>query len=514
MNHLIKKEALLVLFCFIIGFALRIYTFDQKSLWLDEIYTFQDSRYGIKEQLEFYKENPTHNHPPLFFILTHLFYPFENPERELRVIPLIFGVLSIPMIYLLAGQFSSNIALPCAGTLTFMTYHIYLSQDGRSYSLLLFLGMVGLYFFMKYLNTFKKIYLPITGLFYSLIFYTSYSSIPFIVFSQMLWLYRKERENKSLPFSSILVLNGILFLFLSPWIIFLSMNYKGQEIMHSLHTEGTGSLIFIFYGILHDWMPQVPLMIVSMLLIILFPILAKEKVNAIILFSISILPVVGLYFFCKLFNITHFITSRYFINLFPIFIISIFLSIESIEARFNRIRSIFRLPLLFMILFIVSNLILLPLYYSSEKQDLRGLVTYLKGQIREGDSIYVTSVGYIPAMLHYFNIHPKNRYHLISVYIFPKDELVYTIQFSYQGKLFSIFSSKTFGKQYIKDGGRLWIVLTKPYAKLMTQSSFVFKGYFDGSFLNFNRFPTDASLYLFLWDPSSPDEKGINIPIE
>jgi hypothetical protein len=37
---------------------------------------------------------------------------------------------------------------------------------------------------------------------------------------------------------------------------------------------------------------------------------------------------------------------------------------------------------------------------------------------------------------------------------------------------------------------------------------------FDGSFLNFNRFPTDASMYLFLWDPSTPKEKGINLPFE
>jgi len=42
----------------------------------------------------------------------------------------------------------------------------------------------------------------------------------------------------------------------------------------------------------------------------------------------------------------------------------------------------------------------------------------------------------------------------------------------------------------------------------------VFKGYFDGSFLNFSRFPTDASIYLFLWDPSSPNEKGIDLPME
>jgi hypothetical protein len=42
----------------------------------------------------------------------------------------------------------------------------------------------------------------------------------------------------------------------------------------------------------------------------------------------------------------------------------------------------------------------------------------------------------------------------------------------------------------------------------------VLKGYFDGSFLNHDRFPADGSLYLFLWDPRSPNEKGIDLPIE
>jgi hypothetical protein len=49
---------------------------------------------------------------------------------------------------------------------------------------------------------------------------------------------------------------------------------------------------------------------------------------------------------------------------------------------------------------------------------------------------------------------------------------------------------------------------------LKENSPSVLKGYFDGSFLNFNKFPTDASIYLFLWDPKSPEEKGIDMPIE
>jgi hypothetical protein len=43
---------------------------------------------------------------------------------------------------------------------------------------------------------------------------------------------------------------------------------------------------------------------------------------------------------------------------------------------------------------------------------------------------------------------------------------------------------------------------------MVEKSPFVFKGYFDGSFLNFNKFPTDGSIYLLLYDPRSPERKG------
>jgi len=513
-----RNEILLIFLCLLIGFALRFYSFDKKSLWMDEIYTFNDSRYNLKEQISFYKENPTFLHPPLFFILTNIFYPFEKPERELRIIPLIFGSLSIPMMFLLSRLFSPNIALPCTISLTFMLYHISLSQDGRSYSLILFLGMAALYFFMKHLITLKRRYLIPVAILFALSFHTSYSSIPFIAFSQILWLYRPIKEEKFFPkkrFYSFLILNGLTILLCLPWIIFLALHYKGEPFMDPLHTENPGSLWKIIYGIFNDWVPHLPLMISSAILLILLPIFSKNRVNSILLLAIFILPVSGLYLFCKLLNITHFITSRYFINFLPIFFISIFLSLRHIEMRFDRLRRYLRLKLLFMILFIASNLIILPLYYRSEKEDKRGLANYLKVNLRQGDKIIVSSLSDINGILHYFGIYPKTRHYIIP-FCNLKEGVEYRISFIYRNTLFTIYYPKACCGQYVQDGSRLWIVVRKPTAKKFREMSapFVLKGYFDGSFLNYIKFPTDASIFLFLWDPQSPEEKGIDIPIE
>jgi uncharacterized membrane protein len=515
MSNSKQKEISILVLCLLVGFALRFYTFDQKSLWVDEVHTFNDSRDDFSGQIKFYKENPSYLHPPLFFVLTHQFYPFPKPERDLRIIPLIFGILSIPMIYLLARQFSPPIALPCTLSLTFMTYHISLSQDGRSYSLLMFLGMVGLYFLMRHLITSKKKYLLLAAFFYSLLFYTSYSSIPFIVLSQILWFYRPSEEAKRPTLSSFLILNGLILVFCLPWILFLTANYKGQMTMDPFHLEGHGSFINILYSVLHDWVPHAPLMIASAALLVLLPIFSKYRKNALVLLAVFILPIGGLYLFCKLLNVTHFVTSRYFINFLPLFLITLYSSLDTLEFRFDWLKRFLRLKFLFVILFIASNLIILPLYYRSEKQDFKGLVAYLKTHLKEGDKIFVGATGSMPPILHYFGVYPEHRHHIMSFWKESGKIIKVEKSFVYQNKIVTIIYSKTCCTEYVTGGNRLWIIMDKWTAKKMKENSpAVFKGYFDGSFLNFNRFPTEASLYLFLWDPSSPEEKGIDMPID
>ncbi len=509
------RTMVLLFLCLLVGFALRFYTFDKKSLWMDEIHTFNDSREGIQGQIEFYKKNPTYLHPPLFFLFTHLFYPFTHPERDLRIIPLVFGTLSIPMIYLLSGLFSPVIALPCAVSLTVMAYHISLSQDGRSYSLLMFLGMLSVYFFMMHLRTLKRWFLIPTAFFFSLLFYTSYSSIPFVALSQILWFYRAREDGKKPGISSFFILNGLIIFFSLPWVAFLAANYKGQALMDPLHLENPGSFWTIMYGVLHDWVPHPPLMIVSVILLVMLPLFSKPRRNAFLLLASFILPVAGLSLFCKLFNVTHFITSRYFVNFLPLFFISIYLSLSAIEERFERLRRFLRLEILFVILFIASNLVILPFYYRSEKQDLRGLVNYLKAHLREGDRIFTGSMADIPGLLHYFGVDPKSRHYEVTRYETEGSKIVFERFFTYRNRTFVIYHSKTCCTQYVADGHRLWIIVTKGAARAIKKNSpSVLKGFFDGSFLNFHRFPADASIYLFLWDPGSPEEKGIDMPIE
>ncbi len=510
-----RREISILLLCLLTGFALRFYTFDQKSLWIDEIHTFNDSRDGIYGQLNFYKENPTYFHPPLFFVLSHLFYPFAKPERDLRIIPLLFGILSIPMFYFLARQFSPNIAVPCTIALTCMTYHIYLSQNGRPYSFIMFVGTAGLYFLMRHLKTFQKYYLIPAAFLFSILLYTSYSSIPFIVLSQALWFYRVREDKRKPAFSSFLLFIGILLFLCLPWPLFLSMNYHGQPVFDPFASQDLGPLSTMIYAILNDWAPHLPLMIISTILLILFPFFSRNRKNALLLLAVLVLPVGGLYLYCKLLKATQFITSRYLINFLPLFLITLFLSLDAIEPAFKKFGTSFRLSLLVLILFIASNAVILPLYYRSEKQDFRGLVNYLNSEIRQGDKIFVDTLAYVPGILHYFRVYPQKRYYEIPFERKTQNEFEFRMTLVSEGRVFTIYHSNIPYGGYVADGKRLWIVTGKEAAKeIKGNLPSVLKGYFDGSFANFRRFPSDASMYLFLWDPKSPGEKGIEMPID
>jgi len=515
MSNSKRKEIIILILCLLIGFALRFYAFDKKSLWIDEIHTFNESRDDLEGQLRYYQENPTHLQLPLFFILTHQFYPFTKPERDLRIIPLIFGILSLPMFYLLARSFSPRIALPCTFLLALMTYHIHYSQEGRVYSLTLFWGMVGLYLLMKYLESSKQSYLFLTGVTYSLLVYLSYSTVLFILLSQLFFFYRREGNRFQTPLHSILILNGLICLFCAPWFLFVALNFKAQPIMDPLTVQEIGPFLSLLLAVLNDWASSSILGIISASLLILFPFFSNEKRNVFILLAMFIAPIVGLYAYCRLFHVTQFITSRYFINFLPLFFITVFMAVDALEARWKPSRRILNPRLLLLLFFMASNLTILPLYYQSEKQDFRRVTAYLHSQLQDGDKVFVRSNTYIPGILHYFSIYPEGRHYQNSLYWINPKVFEVRVPLSSQGRRFTIYFSNQCCDQYVGDGKRLWILVGKEAAKeIQKNSPVVLKGYFDGSFSHFRRFPSDASMYLFLFDPKSPGEKGIDMAIE
>jgi hypothetical protein len=256
-------------------------------------------------------------------------------------------------------------------------------------------------------------------------------------------------------------------------------------------------------------------MIVAAILVILSFALAKSRRNELLLFATIILPIASLFAFCKLFKVTHFITSRYFINFLPVFLIFLYLSAHSLEDKVPIARRFLRFKMLFAVLFISSNLMILPLYYRSEKQNFRDLVGFLKTQLVEGDKIIDLERMSTLGILHYFGANPEGRHFVLDFKRITGAEIEYRKSFLYGKKNFTIYHSTECCLQYVNDGSRIWIVTSKWGArKMRDELSCALKGYFDASFSNVGRFPSDASIYVFCWDPKYPNDKGFKMPIE
>jgi mannosyltransferase len=189
-----RQVVLLLILILAVGSFLRIYDLGAESLWLDEAWSIHESAMSVQGIAEHA------NHPPLyFFILRFWIHLFGTSEVALRSLSAIFGIISIPLIYLVGSNlFNRKVGL-IAGLLSAISYYqIYYSQEARAYSLLLLLSLLSYLFFIKILRGDRKWYYPAYFLATLLLGYTHIYG-PFIIASQILFFllfwkkYRAQR---------------------------------------------------------------------------------------------------------------------------------------------------------------------------------------------------------------------------------------------------------------------------------------------------------------------------------
>ncbi|NLM81191.1 MAG: phospholipid carrier-dependent glycosyltransferase, partial [Candidatus Methanoculleus thermohydrogenotrophicum] len=131
-----------------VGFILRFYNLGGNSLWLDEATTLMFARKslaGIWASVAAGEFNP-----PLFYWLEHGMLFFGESEFVLRFLPALFGVLTIPVIYLIGKEFrDQNVGLIAAALLAFSPFHIFYSQEARAYAPMLFFFSLALLFYVR-----------------------------------------------------------------------------------------------------------------------------------------------------------------------------------------------------------------------------------------------------------------------------------------------------------------------------------------------------------------------------
>nr|AQS32450.1 hypothetical protein [uncultured archaeon] len=146
---------LVLLFIVMFGFSLRFYNLAKESLWLDEIV---GSVLPAKQSITYLLNHNINLPVSTYHIILHYWMQiFGQSEFSVRFPALIFGVLSIFMIYKLGkALFNPEIGLISALILAVSPFQIHYSQEARPYSLLMLLSLISTYYFVKFIKSKDK----------------------------------------------------------------------------------------------------------------------------------------------------------------------------------------------------------------------------------------------------------------------------------------------------------------------------------------------------------------------
>ena len=143
----ITKYGLALLAIILIGLFLRVYQLGTQSIWYDESFSIWTSNLAVPQIV------PTvaaAAQPPLYYFLLHYWMMvFGTSASAVRLLSVLFGVLAIPMIYVVGRQlFNKEAGLVGALILALSSFNIWYSQETRMYSLMVFLALLSMYFFL------------------------------------------------------------------------------------------------------------------------------------------------------------------------------------------------------------------------------------------------------------------------------------------------------------------------------------------------------------------------------
>lgn len=288
-----RLERYILLGIIILSLVVRLSDLTAEGIWLDEAVSAYNAMQPVEHILSFVDTNP-----PLHLLVLHGFTYFGSNGFWLRISSVLFGVLSVFLIYLVGKElFNPRVGLYASFILSLSSYHIFYSQEARPYALLAFLTLSSFYFFLTYLKVPRK--RLSLGYLVSTIFllYTHYFGL-FVVLVQNLHVLRWGKA-RNWPFlQAILVLSFIPGIFLilraleafsifwlSPEflidILFLPNIFSGDKILTALF------LLFSVAGIFLLWKGSRKRDISLLLMWMLVPILVPLTFS---LYKVVILP--------------------------------------------------------------------------------------------------------------------------------------------------------------------------------------------------------------------------------
>ncbi|MFX0114273.1 MAG: glycosyltransferase family 39 protein [Candidatus Hodarchaeota archaeon] len=191
------RDRTLLLLIILVGFLMRIWDLGRPSFWYDEVLTLNRSESLFEDSKGLLLR------PPCYYFLAWLSIQFFGAsEISLRLPSVLFGTLSIPLVYIFTAriQRSNNVAnqpILAAALLTIFPLHIAVSREAKEYALLAFLVLLVMFLVVEAVHR-KSLKLVFAGaVIQAIAFFTNF--LAFTVFFPVcffLWL-RWPREKRS-----------------------------------------------------------------------------------------------------------------------------------------------------------------------------------------------------------------------------------------------------------------------------------------------------------------------------
>lgn len=213
-NRVVESERMWLWSIVIMGGMLRLYGLGFQSLWLDEGLQYyvavNNSIVELFAQIRSF-------HPPLSFLINHLFLRIQESEVFLRLPSALFGIASLPVFYILARDLTAkHVALTSTLILAFSPFHVWYSQEGRMYAQVLFFSLLSSVVLLRALRhggiKWWAVYVVVsTAGMYTQIF------MLLALLAQVFWVLLYQRDRLVVHLAN----GAVIFTLFLPWVIFL-----------------------------------------------------------------------------------------------------------------------------------------------------------------------------------------------------------------------------------------------------------------------------------------------------
>lgn len=381
----------------LIGAILRFVNLGFNSLWLDEASTYSFASMSLPGIWA--ATTGGEFNPPLFYWIEHLMLVFGNNETVLRVVPALFGVLTIPLMYWVGKEFMDrNVGIVAAAACTFSPFLIFYSQEARAYSMGLFLVTFAMVFFLKALKTNNAMHWALFGALSALAYWTHFYTLVITGTLVLYAIFVKAMEwKKELRTLKPVIIGAAMFVIMSLPLLILTLQLFAKRTAGgpTFGIQGAGIISETFRQ-LSGFSEFVMLLFLILFVVGIIQAFVVDRNKGVFLVALTFLPFVISWFLSYRIPMQ----PRYLIILAPVYFIGIALAYKPVFSLIRNPKIVYGIMALLVILSVTTPFFV-GYYTSYSKEDWRGFAGQMRQVAKPGDTL-VFVPGYMSQPFDYY----------------------------------------------------------------------------------------------------------------